>query len=87
MEYHAPLLQGQPLPTGTINRNLNSNDYGQPCVLKWVGFQPTWEIGFHHYNKRMGLPMEKSQALLKQFRPEKYVFHWGLGTLTHYNPN
>ena len=86
MEYHAPIIRGEPLPKGTINLNLNSTDYGKPCVLKWVGFQPTWEIGLHHFRNRLGLSLPETERTLNQFRPERYTFHWGLGTLTHYRP-
>jgi hypothetical protein len=28
--------------------------------------------------------MPETEALLRAKRPERYVFHWGLGTLSHY---
>jgi hypothetical protein len=41
-------------------------------------------VGYNHYHGRRGLPMPQTAKLLSANRPEKYVFHWGLGTLTHY---
>eukprot|EP00878_Enallax_costatus_P021549 GHUV01022820.1.p1 GENE.GHUV01022820.1~~GHUV01022820.1.p1 ORF type:complete len:106 (-),score=20.97 GHUV01022820.1:1547-1864(-) len=42
------------------------------------------EVGYNHYKGRMGWEMPNTAAMLAKHRPEKYVFHWGLGTLTHY---
>eukprot|EP00878_Enallax_costatus_P024210 GHUV01025815.1.p1 GENE.GHUV01025815.1~~GHUV01025815.1.p1 ORF type:complete len:268 (+),score=78.55 GHUV01025815.1:397-1200(+) len=53
--------------------------------LKGIGFLPCgWEVGYNHYKGRMGWEMPNTAAMLAKHRPEKYVFHWGLGTLTHY---
>eukprot|EP00775_Hariotina_reticulata_P008807 gene8807-8986_t len=53
--------------------------------LKGIGFLPCgWEVGYNHYVNRMGLQLPETAKLLAAHRPEKYVFHWGLGTLTHY---
>ena len=87
MEYHAPLVMGEPLIPETINLDLNSRDYGKPCQLKWVKFLPSWEIGYHHFTRRRGLTLKKSHQLLQASRPENLTFHWGLGTLTHYRPS
>lgn len=62
---------------------------GRPEVcnyaLKGIGFLPCgWEVGYNHYHGRMGLPMPETDKMLNNNRPEKYVFHWGLGTLSHY---
>jgi hypothetical protein len=92
MEYHAPLvrkgkeIEGKVYPSNTLNKDLNDKRYGTDCVMKWVGFQPTWEIGYHHFHDRMGQQLPESRKTLEQFRPEKYIFHWGSGTLTHYQP-
>jgi hypothetical protein len=53
--------------------------------LKGVGFLPCgWEVGYNHYKGRMGWDMPNTAAMLAKHRPEDYVFHWGMGTLTHY---
>lgn len=72
MEFHAYITNG-----------------GKPEVcnyaLKGIGFLPCgWEVGYNHYHGRMGLPMPETDKMLNNNRPEKYVFHWGLGTLSHY---
>ncbi|WIA35436.1 hypothetical protein OEZ86_003877 [Tetradesmus obliquus] len=59
----------------------------QECCyqLKGIGFLPCgWEVGYNHYKGRMGWEMPQTAKMLAAHRPEKYVFHWGLGTLTHY---
>lgn len=86
LEYHAPLVRGEPVYEGTVDIDLRSVTYGKPCVMAWVGFQPTWEIGYNHFVRRKGLSLPESAKTLARFRPERYVFHWGLGTLTHYQP-
>lgn len=56
-----------------------------PHLPSGIGFLPCgWEVGYNHYHGRRGLPMPQTAKLLSANRPEKYVFHWGLGTLTHY---
>lgn len=84
MEFHAPLVRGKPIGKGVTDVDPDPKKFGKPCVMTWVGFQPTWEIGFHHFVRRLGLELPESAKTLEQFRPEKYIFHWGLGTLTHY---
>jgi len=45
---------------------------------------PCREVGYNHYVNRMGLQLPETSKMLAAHRPEKHVFHWGLGTLTHY---
>lgn len=53
--------------------------------LKGVGFLPCgWEVALNHYSGRRGLAMPETERMLEASRPEKHVFCWGLGTLTHY---
>jgi len=80
VEYHAGILNGK-VPSDLVATNISQN---------W--FIPTgWEIALHHYTVRKGIsksmPMPETTALLNRNRPEKYTFHWGCGTLTHYLPN
>ncbi|KIZ03532.1 secreted protein [Monoraphidium neglectum] len=73
MEYHADIIMG-----------------GVPFSSNWYkiignGFLPCgWEVGYNHFNGRRGLQLPITAGMLNRKRPEKYVFHWGLGTLTHF---
>ncbi|KAF6261585.1 chondroitin AC/alginate lyase [Scenedesmus sp. NREL 46B-D3] len=55
--------------------------------LKYVlgsKYLPTgFEVGFNHYAGRLGMSMPETAALLQANPVEYYVFHWGLGSLTH----
>jgi hypothetical protein len=73
MEFHADLL------LGNLSHGITKEQIKEPWFLPCG-----WEIALHHYNTRLKLPMPKTTALLSKKRPEKYVFHWGLGSLTHY---
>lgn len=54
-------------------------------LFNWaVVFHHCREVGYNHYKGRMGWEMPNTAAMLAKHRPEDYVFHWGLGTLTHY---
>lgn len=68
-----------------LHASINNGE--KPCCcdyeLKGVGFQPTWEIGYNHFHGRLRIPMPQTEKLLAKHRPEKYIFQWGLGTLTH----
>jgi hypothetical protein len=75
VEFHADLLLGN-IP---INSGITEKQIKEPWFLPCG-----WEIALHHYQIRFKKPMPKTEALLQKKRPEKYVFHWGLGTLTHY---
>ena len=48
--------------------------------------EPVLEIPYAHFNGRKKRPMPKTAALLATQRPERYTFHWGLGTVTHFKP-
>ena len=77
-EYHAAILLGEtPVDLGP-----QYND------LKWKKYiAASWEQVVNHYQNRAGLAMVRSAQITQQNRPEPYVFHWGLGTLLHYNTN
>lgn len=48
------------------------------------GYLPTgFEVGYNHFAGRLGMSMPETAALLAANPVEYYVFHWGLGTLTH----
>lgn len=56
-------------------------------ALRGIGFLPCgWEVALNHYSGRLGLPMPETEKMLERGggRPEKCVFCWGLGTLTHF---
>lgn len=73
MEFHAFIVNGGDPAALGITYKINGNGW-QPCA---------WEVGYNHYNGRMGIPMPETNKLLAKNRPEMYCFHWGLGTLTH----
>ena len=74
-EFHAQLLLGKLPPNSGISK----------AEVKEPWFLPTgWEIALYHYERRLKKPMPHTTELLKRKRPESYVFHWGLGTLTHF---
>lgn len=75
-EYHASIMMGN-LPEG-----LSKNDIKTPYGL-W--YEPVWEIAFAHFKGRKGLLMPNTEQYLQKIRPERICFHWGGGTLTHYN--
>lgn len=74
LELVAAVLQGYVPP------NLKPSDIKEPWFLPCG-----WDIGYNHYNRRKKLPMPKVASLMSKKRPEKYTFHWGLGSLTHWN--
>lgn len=75
-EFHAQLLLGK-IPIGCdIAKDQIKDAWFLPCG---------WEIALYHFKHRMKLDMPYTDALLQKHRPEQYVFHWGLGTLTHYH--
>jgi len=74
-EFHAQLLLGKiPVDSG-IQKQSIKEPWFLPCG---------WELAVHHYERRLKLAMPFTQELLKKNRPEKYVFHWGLGTLIYH---
>lgn len=74
-EFHAELLLGR-IPQGSgITKAQVKEPWFLPCG---------WEIALYHYEHRKKMPMRSTSELLAKHRPENYVFHWGLGTLTHY---
>lgn len=79
-EFHAELLLGK-IPVGS---GLHKEQIKEPWFLPCG-----WEIALHHFEKRCTNPIQlpNTTALLGKHRPESYVFHWGLGTLTHYGRN
>jgi hypothetical protein len=53
--------------------------------LKGIGFLPCgWEVALNHYSGRCGLAMPETEKMLARHRPERVVFCWGAGTLTHF---
>lgn len=70
-ELHAALLLGRIPPNCGIQKEAVKEPWFIPCG---------WEIAI----TRLGAKMPNTEELLKRHRPEKYVFHWGLGTLTHF---
>ncbi len=75
MEYHARIMLKE-VPEGITKEDIHT-PYGY-----WI--EPVWEIGYSHFNGRLGLSMPKTETLLTKCRPERVTFHWGGGTLTHY---
>lgn len=75
LEYHASIMLGE-VPEGIKKEEIHT-PYG-------LWNEPVWEIGFAHYNGRLGLSMPKTDQNLSKIRPERVTFHWGGGTLTHY---
>ena len=74
-EFHAQLLLGR-IPNGSALKKEQIKDpWFLPCG---------WEIAVHHFETRKKQLMPHTKELLNKHRPENYVFHWGLGTLTHY---
>lgn len=75
-ELHAHLLLGRvPESCTTIRKEHIKEPWFLPCG---------WEIALHHIERRLGIPLPATRELLAKNRPEGYVFHWGLGTLTHF---
>ncbi|GBF98426.1 hypothetical protein Rsub_10491 [Raphidocelis subcapitata] len=71
LEFHALITNGGVPPQCTY-------------PLRGIGFLPCgWEVALNHYKGRWGMSMPETEKLLARSRPEGYVFHWGLGTLTH----
>lgn len=73
-ELHAALLLGRIPPNSGIAKEAIKEPWFLPCG---------WEIAL----KRLGrgdVKMPNTEELLRRHRPEKYVFHWGLGTITHF---
>lgn len=77
-EFHAQLLLGR-IPIGSgIHKEQIKEPWFLPCG---------WEIALYHFDRRKKIgadAMRNTRELLEKHRPECYVFHWGLGTLTHY---
>jgi hypothetical protein len=75
-ENHALILLNE-VPDG-ISRNDIKTPYGL-----WA--EPVWEIAYNHFKTRTRQSgMENTRRLLEKIRPERVTFHWGGGTLTHY---
>lgn len=75
-EYHARILLKE------VPSDLPSTDIHTPYGY-W--YEPIWEMAYTRLTKITGRPMPKTEQFLKTFRPERITFHWGAGTLTHYN--
>lgn len=95
LEYGAQILNVgqavQPPPTNPDKRKWDGviqNIGGKPVV---GAVEPInhwgWEIGYNHFHNRMKMPMPQLQPRIDATRAAKtsdrYIFHWGLGTLTH----
>ncbi|GBF94527.1 hypothetical protein Rsub_07061 [Raphidocelis subcapitata] len=60
--------------------------------LRYIQSPPTrndfkdanFEAALHHYTRVKGLQLPNTEAILRQWRPEALVLHWGMGTLTHW---
>jgi hypothetical protein len=77
-------------PNGTIWKPSPNPEFvqGEGCKLTQIGFKAGgYEIGFHHFHRRLGYQMKQTRDLLatryKDFGPDMYYFHWGLGSFTH----
>lgn len=74
-EYHAAIMLKE-VPFGLKKEEIHT-PYGY-----W--YEPVWEIALHHFKNRNRISMPKTEQWLRTFRPERVAFHWGAGTLTHY---
>lgn len=75
-EYHAAIMLKE-VPPGIQMEDIKT-PYGY-----WN--EPVWELALAHFKGREAIPLPKCEAWLKTFRPERVCFHWGAGTLTHFN--
>jgi hypothetical protein len=75
-EYHAAIMLKE-VPPGLKPEDIKT-PYGY-----W--YEPVWEIALNHFKGRCGKAMPKTEKWIQTFRPERVCFHWGGGTLTHYN--
>lgn len=75
LEYHAMIMLKE-VPPGIRREDIHT-PYG-------FWYEPVWEIGLNHYQNRCGKAMPKTEQWIRTFRPERVAFHWGGGTLSHY---
>lgn len=75
-EYQAAIML-QEVPEGICKADIHT-PYG-------FWYEPVWEVALAHFKGRCKMSMPKTEKWLATFRPERVCFHWGGGTLTHYN--
>jgi hypothetical protein len=75
-ELHAQLLMNR-IPESCCM--IRKEDIKEPWFLPCG-----WEIALHHIERRLGIALPATRELLAKHRPERYTFHWGLGTITHF---
>ena len=48
-----------------------------------IATTPAWEIGYNHFNGRLGLSLPKTQQMIQKVRPTGLNYFIGWETLTH----
>lgn len=74
-ELHANLLMNRVPESCGIHKEDIKEPWFIPCG---------WEVALYHIDRRLGISLPATRELTAKHRPENYVFHWGLGTLTHF---